>query len=315
MFHDIHKWLTVSLLNVISLGVFSANAQEFRFKPASTSLTEVFTQMAQSLEQCGTPVPYLKHVAAEHQRIEALYRKKKGKEPRSYIPDWLTEEYIGKVERNWAKLAPKIGLETFARNSGKRINAAIDLKEGSFVIELCNVHQKQVFEKMVGRGKGEPNYAMFREEILARLESDSVTDHQVRVEHELTAEQAKSYRSFLEKPRFTKADFAVLDKFYANGYDQLSELGKARMSRRVWDGTRRQTSDPRKEDAAAFLKAKAELKAIESELQTSFRWLENHLTEKGASISKAWLESLLNAVGEAAHSEIEISVVEWVANG
>ena len=294
----------------LSLGQEKAG---FVFKPADTSLALVFQQMAGSLEHYGTPVPYLRHILAEHERIEALYYKKKGKKPRSYKPDWLTTEYIAKLEKNWAKLSPKLGLDGFARRSGKRINAAID-SENSFVIELCNAHQKQVFEKMVGRGKGNPNYAKFREEFLARLKSDSVIDHQARVEFALTASQSKAYRRFLAKPRIERSDFPALEKFYKNGYDNLTDLGKSRMSRRVWDGTRKKPPNPITEDQASYRRARAELKAIEKDMQAIFARLEKYLPEQDASQLKDWLQNVVDVSCEAAESEIRTAIAEWAFN-
>ena len=309
--HHPQKWLKTSLLLLIlTTAATNTWGQNFRFKPADTSLALVFQQMARSLEHYGTPVPYLRHILAEHERIEALYYKKKGKKPRSYKPDWLTESYIAKLEKNWAKLSPKLGLDGFARRSGKRINAAID-SENSFVIELCNAHQKQVFEKMVGRDKGNPNYATFRDELLARLKSDSVIDHQIRVEFALTASQAKAYRRFLSKPHMERSDFPALNRFYKNGYDNLTDLGKSRMSRRVWDGTRKKPPNPITEDQASYRRARAELKAIEVDMQAIFAHLENILSKKDSDLVKKWLTAIQDELCRVAHSELEIAIVEW----
>lgn len=71
------------------------------FKPAQRDLTEVFLQIAGSLENYGSPVPYLQHMATEHLRIEALYQQKKGKAPRSYRPAYMTDAYLAKLAANW----------------------------------------------------------------------------------------------------------------------------------------------------------------------------------------------------------------------
>src|ERR1700710_154064 len=64
------------------------------FKPAQRDLTEIFLQIAGSLEANGSPEGYLRHVASEHTRIEALYREKFGKAPRSFRPGYMTDTYI-----------------------------------------------------------------------------------------------------------------------------------------------------------------------------------------------------------------------------
>src|ERR1700690_1023998 len=63
-------------------------------KPAQRDLTEIFLQLAGSLEFYGSPEAYLRHIAKEHTRIESLYSQKFGKYPNSVRPDYLTNQYI-----------------------------------------------------------------------------------------------------------------------------------------------------------------------------------------------------------------------------
>ena len=84
-----------SLLLVCQTTSFAADRPEYLasfdpakgFKPAQTDLTEIFLQIAGSLECYGSPEPYLRQMAKEHERIEALYLQKRGKAPTSYRPD------------------------------------------------------------------------------------------------------------------------------------------------------------------------------------------------------------------------------------
>ena len=69
------------------------------FKPAQTDLTEIFLQIAGSLEYYGSPEPYLRHMAKEHERIEALYLQKNGKAPTSHRPAYMTDEYINHLSK------------------------------------------------------------------------------------------------------------------------------------------------------------------------------------------------------------------------
>lgn len=55
----------------------------------------------------------------------------------------------------------------------------------------------------------------------------------------LSRSERAVYASFLECEFFTKAMFGKLDHFYTNTWDRLSEDGKSEMSRRVWEGVRR----------------------------------------------------------------------------
>ena len=55
----------------------------------------------------------------------------------------------------------------------------------------------------------------------------------------LSASEKQTFSGFLGKPFFTKDDFGSLEKFYSHTWDRLSEAGKDEMSRRVWEGIRR----------------------------------------------------------------------------
>ena len=55
----------------------------------------------------------------------------------------------------------------------------------------------------------------------------------------LDQKEKETYGGFLREDFFTKRDFARLEDFYAHTWDRLSEGGKEQMSRRVWEGIRR----------------------------------------------------------------------------
>lgn len=58
-------------------------------------------------------------------------------------------------------------------------------------------------------------------------------------EASLNAKEKEEYSGFLKEDYFTKKDFAHLDEFYAHTWDRLSEGGKDQMSKRIWEGVRR----------------------------------------------------------------------------
>src|SRR5579862_1089149 len=118
------------------------------FKPAQRDLTEVFLQLAGSLEAYGSPEPYLRHVAAEHKRIEGLYQQKFGKVPKSFRPDYMTDEYIDHLCANWQLLSPKLGLEPYAREFGNDMREAIKGTRGTgtIIVDIFNQHQARVFD-------------------------------------------------------------------------------------------------------------------------------------------------------------------------
>ena len=141
MFHHIANSLRKSYLNqfgmmgvIALLSLFNASAPTTSaadkpeyfasfdpakgFKPAQTDLTEVFLQIAGSLECYGSPEPYLRHMKAEHARIETKYHQRFGRESRAYWPAYMTDEYFEQFAANWKMMAPKLGLEVLTKHTG-----------------------------------------------------------------------------------------------------------------------------------------------------------------------------------------------------
>jgi len=143
------------------------------FKPAQRDLTEVFLQLAGSLEAYGSPEPYLRHVASEHARIEALYRQKFGKDPKSYRPAYMTDEYIDRLAANWKLLAPKLGLEPFAKNVGNAMRDAIlgTRGTGTIIVDIFNRHQTRVFDQMAGKANQGADFEALRLDLVNALNS------------------------------------------------------------------------------------------------------------------------------------------------
>ena len=137
------------------------------FKPAQTDLTEIFLQIAGSLECYGSPEPYLRHMAKEHERIEALYLQKRGKSPTSYRPAFMTGEYINRLSKNWNLLSPKLGLEPFAKEVGNTMRDAIKGTRGTgtIIVEIFNQHQARVFDEMTGKAAQDADFEALRSQL------------------------------------------------------------------------------------------------------------------------------------------------------
>jgi hypothetical protein len=144
------------------------------FKPAQRDLTEIFLQIAGSLEYYGSPVPYLRHVAAEHTRIDALYRQKFGKEPKSFRPAYMTDDYIDGLAKNWDFLSPKLGLDPFAKEIGNDMREAIKGTRGTgtIIVDILNRHQNKVFDQIAGKSGRGAEFESLRSELVTRLELD-----------------------------------------------------------------------------------------------------------------------------------------------
>lgn len=146
------------------------------FKPAQRDLTEVFLQLAGSLEAYGNPEPYLRHVVTEHARVENLYRNKFGRNPKSYRPAYLTDSYLDKLAANWKLLSPKLGLDAWAKEFGHMMRDAIKgtRGNGTIAIEIFNQHQARVFDEMVGKGKQPADFDALKAQLVSSLELDNI---------------------------------------------------------------------------------------------------------------------------------------------
>ncbi len=342
MFHRTRKTLTHSYLRQVVLAVFTtlhgfglptttataADKPESPasfdhakgFKPAQSDLTAVFLQIAGSLEYYGNPEPYLRHMKAEHERIEAKYQKQLGKSQRSLCPSYMDAAYFDRFAANWQHIAPQLGLESLAKNTGHLMQLAINGQDGkgTLLIEVFNEHQHQTYMALTNKKPiSVPGFEVLKAEIVkcARLDDsplpvanfsadqqkvvqpanqihgdflkifsaldaglpatdaqkvktvllsivtdvgrmaeselevavveDSIDElrfptppYSAEQETALTAEEKKTFASFLKKRRFTRADFPALDKFYSTIYDKLSERGKDEMHNRIKAGER-----------------------------------------------------------------------------
>lgn len=144
------------------------------FKPAQRDLTEIFLQIAGSLECYGSPVPYMQHMAQEHQRIEALYLAKYGTAPKSFRPAYMTDDYLNRFASNWNTLSPKLGLDPFAKEIGSMMRDAITGTRGTgtTIVEILNRHQTRVLDSMNGKGSDGADFDALKSELITRLELD-----------------------------------------------------------------------------------------------------------------------------------------------
>lgn len=110
------------------------------FKPVQPSLAKAFLKLAGSLEHFGTPEKYIRHVLAEHERIDAAHHAKGGKG--SSRPAYLTDEYADNLIASWNKMATPLKLENFCRQAGKNMRYAILGTKNMTVSELVLLETK-----------------------------------------------------------------------------------------------------------------------------------------------------------------------------
>jgi hypothetical protein len=173
------------VLNVVGISASAADKPEYLasfdpakgFKPAQTDLTEIFLQIAGSLEYYGSPEPYLRHMVQEHTRIEALYRQKFGNAPTSFRPAYMTDQYIDRLSANWNVLSPKLGLDSYAKDVGHMMRDAIKGTRGTgtILIDIFNQHQARVFDRMVGKKTAPSDFEALNAQLISQLELDKDT--------------------------------------------------------------------------------------------------------------------------------------------
>jgi hypothetical protein len=144
------------------------------FKPAQRDLTEIFLQIAGSLEYYGNPVPYMQHMAQEHQRIEALYQARYGATPTSYRPAYMTDDYLNRFAANWNFLSPKLGLDSYTKDVGHAMRDGIKGTRGTgtILVNILNQHQSHVFDRMAGKDAGPADFKTLQSEIITQLDLD-----------------------------------------------------------------------------------------------------------------------------------------------
>lgn len=76
-------------------------------------------------------------------------------------------------------------------------------------------------------------------ELASQAQADVVIASLAQKESALSRSEKETYSGFLSKEFFTKKDFGNLEHFYSHTWDRLSEGGKDQMSRRIWEGVRR----------------------------------------------------------------------------
>ena len=290
------------------------------FKPAQSDLTEVFLQIAGSLEVYGSPEPYLRHMKAEHARIETKYQTQLGDKQNSFCPAYMDAAYFDRFAANWKHIAPQLGLESLTRSTGRMMRLAINGSDGRGTIlrVLFDEHSRQVHTAMTGKKAVQiPGFDAMKASLtkclrlneplspaadlradqqavvqpaneiraaflklfsalnaglapadaeklktvilgivmdvgrMALSETEAAIVEQsldyrrslqgpysVEQETALSADERKTLADFVKKPRFTKADFPALEKFYEGPYDRLTERGKDELSKRIDAGMR-----------------------------------------------------------------------------
>jgi hypothetical protein len=150
------------------------------FKPAQSDLTEIFLQIAGSLEHYGSPEPYLRHMKAERERMEAKYRQRFDGASKAYWPVYVDDVYFERVGANWKLLEPKLKLESLAKNTGHLIRDAINRDRrngGATLTGILNQHQARVRTAMIGKGIETADFDALKAELTLRLGLDKAVAH------------------------------------------------------------------------------------------------------------------------------------------
>ena len=306
MFTPTHNSLIFSKLAIILLlpaARFASAQEDFKFQPAQPNLSEIYLQMARSLEHHGHIEPYFRHVLSEHERIGRLYEAKLGKKMIPYLPSYMTEKYITDLLASWEELSPKLSLPKMARKSGRLVRLAIDGEngKGTTLRLIFNRHQDAVYRDMVDGGQRDVGFIQLKTELL-QLARSGETALLAKREDKLTELERKHFLALIAKPRFSKTDFQALESFYDGPYDKLTEVGKSLLSARVAAGQKGVDAMPT--DAVKFSKELLEM------YQSIFRQLDEQLSEKSATAYVDWITHVIAEVGRLSEVELQLAIVE-----
>ena len=282
------------------------------FKPAQKNLTNIFLQIAGSLECYGSPELYIRHVQAEHARLAEKFAAKMGKPLPSRLPSHMKPEYIDRLIANWNILSPKFQLDALAKEAGRcaRIGIRGSRDTGTIAIMIFNEHQKLVADEM----RIKPELTIGFEQLRARLETElewekpkptQTPAQMAQREMALTEAEQQEYAALLKHEHFSKAEFGKLEHFYSHGYDKLTEEGKNQMSLRIWDGTRSsKPADIRKDAISAAHDFHSALNQLLEKLDARLP------AEKATMVKRAVPEMFLD-LGDMAQAELEIGILDW----
>ena len=282
------------------------------FKPAQINLTDIFLQLAGSLECYGSPEPYMRHIQAENERIAKEYSAKTGKESKSHLPAYMTDAYIDQAISNWKIMTPKLHLENLAKDAGLCAREAIRGKQdgGTVLVEIFNHHQDLVAKGMEG-GSPKAGFEQLKATLTTELEFDKpqASPEQalaaaVECEKALSEAERKEYAALLKHDRFTKAEFSDLDHFYRHGHDKLTDAGKKQMTQRVWKGTHPGEFEDTRLEAIKYTQTFC------GEKSKLYKSLDAALPLAKASKIEAAITDIFLDLGQMVQSELEIGILE-----
>lgn len=200
------------------------------FKPAQRDLTEIFLQIAGSLEIYGSPSPYFLHVQSERKRVAA----KLGADAANFSPIYFTEDYVGKYSANWNLLAPRLGFDPLAKDIGKLMKDAIKGTRGTgtIIVSVLNEHQRLVFNRLAGKSNAPSSFETLRSKLFRELElgNGDVDEEQYEIPRRDALSYAFIIRSELEKlsakvdRALNPADAAKVKAFI---FGTLTDIGNA----------------------------------------------------------------------------------------
>ena len=158
------------------------------FRPAQRNLTEIYLQIAGSLEASGSPEPYLRHMQAEHARIAALTGISK-------LPARMTDQYIDKLVANWNKLSPLLGLDELTKKVGHDVRNGIrgTRLHGTVLVALFNDYQDRLAADLATPGARKVSFQTLRDKITTEMQLD-VPDSEFNLHNEyINRRDALSY--------------------------------------------------------------------------------------------------------------------------
>ncbi len=340
MFHSTSKPLTKSYLNTLVTIIFlifalhqggqASEKEKFYdpvkgFKPAQLNLSKIMLQLAESLEHHGSPEPYIRHVIAEHKRIDAKYTKATGNKFSSH-PKYLTDEELELLLSNWKNIEKKLQFEDMSRKCGVYMRHAIQSSWHKTSAELV-ADEKNLNERQRKRYKNLLGKKYFKRTDLPEVEKlyadgggwDNLSEHgkeQIGMRTELGLATPKKREAYLKKRKGGTIAVAIFNE-YQEKYVQ-DETGKVNSALLRAMLTDRMKLNEQRVDHTKFKSNEQDAikyaHLIKGELQRRFDFVDKKLSPEGAKTIRHRMTTMVKSLAIIANSELLAGIREREAN-
>jgi hypothetical protein len=221
------------------------------FRPAQLDLTAIFLQIADRLEQHGSPVPYLLHIEAEHSRVGAKFRQLRGVEMPNHLPSYVNQEFLSKAAKNWGFLAPKLDLKPLATEIGRLMRVAIESTNGNepLAANVLKAHQERVIASMIGTA-APTDFESLRKDFRLKLDSAKASQ-QPDIQATLKIQETLERLSQTIGQRLNPSDAEKVSAVISSIISDVGKMAQAELEIAIVEGSLRDAATAKQYAAAS----------------------------------------------------------------